>query len=288
MVARSMILRAGALTALCAALGGGIALSGLLPGPARTQTGPVIAPETASPAPQAATPAPTVSALGLPCGLETTATAMPGAMVALDIIDPCRPEARVEIVHAGVTIAAQTDALGILTLDIPALETPAFFTIRTDEGQESVTLAGVPDLSNFARAAVFWGGDLGLELHAFEGGAEFGAPGHIWQEAPGDPAQAALGTGGALTLLGDASLPDPKLAQIYSVAQDRRAGVQLSVDIPIAATTCGQPIRAQTLQMTPTDPVQTRPITLTLPGCESVGEYLVLQNLFDAQRLASN
>lgn len=288
MVARSMILRAGAVTALCVALVGGIALSGLLPGPARTQTGPVIAPQTESVVPQIAAPTPTVSPLGLPCGLETTATAMPSAMVALDIIDPCHPEARIEIIHAGLVIAAQTDALGILTLDFPALETPAFFTIRTEEGQESVTLAGVPDLPNFTRAAVFWAGDLGLELHAFEGGAEFGSPGHIWQEAPGDPAQMTLGAGGSLTLLGDARLSDPKLAQIYSVAQDRWAEVQLSVDIPIAPTTCGQPIRAQTLQMTPTDPARSRPITLTLPGCESVGEYLVLQNLFDAPRLASN
>ena len=66
------------------------------------------------------------SDLGLPCGLSVASEAMPGAMVALDIMEPCAPNARVEISHAGLVFTARTDALGLLTVDVPALETPAF------------------------------------------------------------------------------------------------------------------------------------------------------------------
>jgi len=288
MAAKSMILRASALTALCAAVVGGVALSGLLSGPANTQTDPVILTQTPSAPPLETAPRPDVSAFGLPCGLAATATAMPGAVVALDVIDPCRPGGRIDIIHAGLTISAKTDATGLLTVDFPALETPAFFTLRNDAGEEAVTLAGLPDLTNFARAAVFWEGDLAIELHAFEGGAEFGTPGHIWQEATGDLADAIIGTGGVLTGLGDATLTAPRLAQVYSIARARRDEVRLSVDVPITPTNCGRPISAQSLHLVPGEQADIRPVTLTLPGCDGVGDYLLLQNLFDDPRLASN
>jgi len=286
MAAKSMILRAGALTALCVALGGGIALSGLLPGPARTQTDPVTVTDT--PAPVSPAPSQTLSAFGLPCGLAVSAMAMPGAMVALDIMDPCRPGERIEIIHAGLSIAAQTDAAGLLTLDFPAFETPAFFTIRTQAGEEAVTLAGLPDLTDYARAAVFWEGDLALELHAFEGGAAFGAPGHVWQETPGSLANAVIGTDGFLTVLGDATLTAPRLAQVYSAPRNREADLRLSVDIPITAATCDRPISAQGLRVGADGQTVIRPVTLTMPGCDGVGDYLLLQNLFDDPRVASN
>lgn len=288
MAAKSMILRAGALTALCAALLSGVVLSGLLPGTGRSQTEPVILTTTPAPAAQSATTDANLSAFGLPCGLVASATAMPGAMVALDIIDPCRAGARIDIIHAGLTFAVQTDAAGLLTLDIPALETPAFFTIRDDAGQETVTLAGLPDLTDYARAAVFWEGDLALELHAFEAAAAFGAAGHIWQETPGSLANLLTESGGVLTTLGDATLSAPRLAQIYSMPQSRIADVRLSVDIPITTASCGRMISAQSLLLMPTERADIRPLALTLPGCDGVGDYLLLQNLFDNLRLAAN
>lgn len=288
MAARSMILRASALTVACAVLLGGVALSGLLPGPASTQTAPVILTQAPVPPTPQAPPRVDVSAFGLPCGLSVSATAMPGAMVALDILDPCRPEGRIDIAHAGLTISARTDRAGLLTIDFPALETPAFFTLRNAAGEEAVTLAGLPDLGDYARAAIFWDGDLAIELHAFENGADFGAPGHVWQDAAGDLSGAILGTGGVLTVLGDATLAEPRLAQIYSIARAGRDRVRLSVDVPITTANCGRPITAQSLELVPGEQAQSRPVTLTLPGCDGVGDYLLLQNLFDDPRLASN
>lgn len=229
-----------------------------------------------------------LSALGLPCGLSVTAAAMPGAMVALDVMDPCAPGVGVEITHGALRFTAQTDAMGLLTLDVPALETPAFFTVRLDSGAEATTLAGLPDLIDYDRAAIVWTGTGGLDLHAYRGDAAFGAPGHIWRDSPGSVIDATIGTAGFLTVLGDPDLADPQLAQVFTIPRAQRDDLSLVVEIPITEASCGQPVRAETLQMQSGGSVAVEPVTLTLPGCEAAGEFLLLQNLFGDLRLAGN
>lgn len=229
-----------------------------------------------------------LSPFGLPCGLSLTAEAMPGALVALDIMEPCAPDARVTITHGPLVFAAQTDAMGLLTLDIPALETPAFFTVRLEDGTEATTLAGLPDLIDYDRAAIVWDEDRSLQLHAYENGADFGAPGHVWQETPGRITDALIGTGGFLITLGDSTLDDPQLAQIYTSAQTLRDDVRLSVEVPVTDANCGRPVRARSLQIGEGGQINDRPVTMILPGCDAVGEFLLLQNLFLDLRLASN
>lgn len=286
MASTSRILRARGFRAVGVALLGGAVLLGVAHDTAKAQAEPAIL--TTAPMPEPQAQAAPLSAFGLPCGLTVAATALPGAMVALDIIEPCRPHGRIEITHAALSITAKTDAAGVLTLDIPALEAPAFFIIRTDDGQEAVILAGVPDLSDHIRAAIGWAGDLQLELHAFEGGADFGAPGHIWRDAPGTQTNSLMGSGGFLTTLGDATLTAPHLAQVYSAPRHQRADLRLSVDIPITSASCGRPLRAQSLFLDDIGPPLIRPVALTVPGCDAVGDYLLLQNLFDTPRLVSN
>ncbi|NKX45186.1 hypothetical protein [Roseicyclus persicicus] len=239
-------------------------------------------------APQAA-PATDIarSPLGLPCGLEVAGTAMPGAMVALDVMDPCRPGMRVEVEHAGLTFAAATDAMGLLTLDVPALEAPAIFTVRLADETLGMALVPVPDLGGIGRVAVAWEEDRAIELHAFENDAAFGAPGHVWQDAPGDVTLVTAGTGGVLTRLGDPTVEAPRIAQVYTYPVAVAGALALSVDIPVTSASCGQPVRAQSLRLRD-GAVETQEIRLTLPGCDAVGDYLVLQNLFDDLRLAGN
>ena len=235
-------------------------------------------------------PAPTarLSPFGLPCGLVVTATAMPAAMVALDILDPCHPEADLEISHAGFSFAARTDMMGLLTVDIPAFETPAFVTVRRGDDDAVMAIAGLPDLADYMRAAIAWGGDLGLAFHAFAAGADFGAPGHIWQEAPGTVADMLAGKGGFLTILGDPHLTPSRQIQIFSIPQAQAKDLRLSLDIPIKPATCNRPLVAQAMQLTQSGAVDIWPITVTLPGCDTVGDFLILQNLFNAPRLDAN
>jgi hypothetical protein len=48
------------------------------------------------------------------------------AMIAIGVAAPCHPNAVSPITHSGMTIAARTDAVGLMTLDLPALESPAY------------------------------------------------------------------------------------------------------------------------------------------------------------------
>lgn len=291
MATRTAIMQAGALSALCLALAGGIMGGGFWPARGNSQTQAVAVTEPSVPPadtaqPAGAPPAP-LSAFGLPCGLVVTATAMPAAMVALDIMDPCNPDSTLEISHANLSFSARTDVMGLLTVDIPALETPAFINIKSAE-DEVMAIAGLPDLADFARVAIAWEGDFGLELHAFENGAEFGAPGHVWQDAPGRVADTLAGNGGFLTSLGDPRITAAKQVQIYTIDRANPADLALSIDIPIKSETCGRPLAAQAVQTTQGGAIDIWPIRVTLPGCDGIGDFLVLQNLFDTPRLAAN
>ncbi|WP_345229502.1 hypothetical protein [[Roseibacterium] beibuensis] len=234
---------------------------------------------------------PQLSPLGLPCGLTVDATAQPAAMVALDILSPCQPDTTVTVEHSGLTITARTDALGLLTLDIPAFETPAFFTVRMGDGTEDSLLVPLADLRAYDRIGVSWAGHAALSLHAMEFGARFGEEGHVWAETPRTPAAALDGTGGFLTQLGDPTMDDPMLAQVYTLPRDTLSegdSVRLSLDAEITAANCGDPAEARTLRAEAAGRVEVTPLTFTHPGCDAVGDFLVLQNLLGDVRLASN
>jgi hypothetical protein len=203
-------------------------------------------------------------------------------------MDTCAPGARVEITHGALSFSDRTDAFGLLTLDVPAFEAPAFFNVRLDTGAETTTLAGVPDLVGHLRAAIAWSGSVAMQLHAYLDGAAFGDPGHIWQDNPGSFADAAIGAGGFLTLLGDPTLSDARMAQVFTSPIALRDDLTLLAEVTVTETTCGQPVRAESLQASAGGRVSVQPVTLILPSCETVGEFLVLQNLFDSLRLAAN
>ncbi len=231
-----------------------------------------------------------VSQFGLPCGLSVTASAAPAAMVALDIMDPCQPNARVLVGHSGLTIVEATDGVGLLTLDIPAFESPAFFTVQIGDTEETA-LVTIPDLTDYDRVAVAWEDTRDLELHAMEFGATYGEPGHIWQENAGDLTRAIDGEGGFLTQLGSDEIADPMMAQVYSFPRDTLAGrgaVRLSIEAPINTRNCGEATMARTLETAQDGPVEVTELTFTLPECDAVGDYLVLQNLLQDLRVASN
>lgn len=228
-----------------------------------------------------------LSDLGLPCDVTVTASAMPAAMVALDILAPCRANAEVAIEHSGLLIAASTDGLGLLTLDIPAFATPAQISVTFDDGVGDTVSVAVPDLAEFDRIGLTWRDDLGLELHAMEFGATYGGPGHVWQNAPSSPEMASAGEGGFLTRLGSGE----GFAQIYTLPRATlRQGetVRLSIDAPVTAANCTRPVVARTLRAEAGGPVDVTELTFTLPDCGAVGDVLVLQNLLEDLRLASN
>lgn len=232
-----------------------------------------------------------LSQFGLPCGLTVTTEVMPAAMVALDIIDPCQPNARVIIEHSGLNLTGQTDVMGILTIDIPAFESPAFFTVRMPDGVTASALAGLPDIASYYRVGVQWVENRELELHAMEFGATYGDPGHIWMNNPGTPDRAVTGQGGFVSHLGDASVDAPMMAEIYTFPRDtldNDGTVRLTIEAPVTPVNCGQGTLARTLESDVDGSVSVIELTFTVPGCDAVGDYLVLQNLLQDLRVAAN
>lgn len=228
-----------------------------------------------------------LSDLGLPCEVTVTAHAMPVAIVALDIMAPCRANAVVEIEHASMVLEAETDALGLLTLDIPGFTTPAAITVRFGDGIEETVSADLPDLADYDRIGLAWQGDIGLELHAMEAGAEFGGDGHIWLNAPASVEIAMAGEGGFLTEITTAT----SSAQIYTFPRAmlrNGADVSLSIDAPITAANCASNVLAHTLRTEAAGQVDAIELSFTVPGCDAVGDVLVLQNILDDMRLAAN
>ena len=232
-----------------------------------------------------------LSPFGLPCGLSVSAVALEGAQVALDIMDPCQAHSRVIIEHSGLNLTGQTDVMGLLTMDIPVFENPAFFTVRMPDGTSDSALALVPDLGDYYRVGLQWNENRQLELHALEFGASYGEPGHIWLNNAGNVDRALSGEGGFVVQIGDAGVESPMMAQIYSFPRDtleETGNVRLSIEAPVTEANCGQDTQARTLELDEDGTVAVIELTFTLPGCDAVGDYLLLQNLLQDLRVASN
>ncbi len=224
------------------------------------------------------------------CDPVLTATPTDLAMVELSLSDVCRPDAVVAIHHQGMMFNAITDAEGNLTIKVPALAEEAFFIAAYDDGEGAVAITGVPSLAMYDRAVLQWQGEDDVQLHAFEFGAAYGEDGHIWAASAADPTQAVAGLGGFLTTLGDASVPDALVAEVYTFPTGmalRDGAVEISVEAEVTARNCGRLVEAQSFQLVPGDEATATDLTMTMPGCEAVGEYLVLKNMFQDLTLAS-
>jgi len=229
-----------------------------------------------------------LSPFGLPCGLDVTAEAGDAAIIALGVSAPCHAETAVTITHSGMTIAHRTDAFGLINLDLPALESPAFVTVTLPDGSSSDVILPVPGLADYDRVALAWQGDLGVELHVLEDGAAWMSDGHVRPEAPRDLRAAANGQG-FMTLLGEADVPGTMQAQIYSAPRaNGPTSTDISIDAPVTLANCTQTAEARLLHVTGGTDATMEPLSFTYPSCEAVGDTLVLQNVVGDLRLAAN
>ena len=227
----------------------------------------------------------------LSCESSLSAEPAAAAMVSLNLSAPCQPNARITIHHEGMMFTVVTDDAGAAVFDAPALSAEATFIAAFPNGEGAVAQAEVSSLDFFDRVVVQWAGDAGFELHAMEFGATYGEEGHVWSGASRDVATAARGKGGFLTMLGDPSAAQPRLAEVYtfpSGMMSRDGQVSLTVEAEVTATNCARDIEAQTLQVSPNQPIQITDLTLAVPECEAIGEFLVMGDLVDELVLAAN
>jgi hypothetical protein len=203
----------------------------------------------------------------------------------------CLADLPVTLHHSGMMFNAHTDAEGMLAIVVPSLAENAVFIAAFDNGFGAAAATSVPDVTKYERIVVQWQGRSGIELHALEFDADYNSAGHVWSSAQRDPQVAIQGQGGFITMLGDQLARDSRIAEVYSfpAGHARRSGaVNLSVEAEITAANCGQDVSAQTIEYRSGGPLKVQDIQLFMPGCDTIGDFLVLKNVLEDLKIASN
>lgn len=223
-----------------------------------------------------------------PCDVTLDLMAEPNALIGITLIAPCNPNQRVVLRQGGLAVTAQTTSTGALFTAIPAMETDAQVEVSFVDGTKASAGISVPDLSSLQRFGVQWQGDDAFQVHAFEGGATYGQSGHVSAADPHRPVPGLQATGGFLTLLGDATTENPLLAEVYTFPADPAAKPEVIVEAAVTEKTCGREMLAETLTSTGGS-VFVTDLTLAMPACDAIGDFLVLKNLvLDLNMAAAN
>jgi hypothetical protein len=226
-----------------------------------------VAPETA--------PAASAAAAAPECPVTLEAQVLSGGLVELSVDAPCAGATPAVFHHGGLQFSAMTQPDGALTVIVPALAVTSVFVADLGNGDGAVATVDVPEVATMTRAVLQWQGAAVMNLHAFTNGAAFGAPGHVWQAAMGQPG----GETGFFMPLGDAGLDSPMLAQVYTLPDGVGAApgvLELLIESEVTADTCGREVRARTLQVTGGSAPVAQEIALILPDCDSIGQFVAL------------
>tara|TARA_R110002049_G_scaffold44333_6_gene130249 strand:- start:107888 stop:108883 length:996 start_codon:yes stop_codon:yes gene_type:complete len=244
-------------------------------------------------APQSMLPTPSVpgGAVTPTCEITANARAVAAAMVNLTLDAPCLPNERMAVHHNGMIFTETTSATGHIDLTVPALAQEAVFILAFTNGDGAVAQTTVEELATYKRVVLQWKGQTGFEIHAREFGADYGDDGHVWSGAPRDMAAAVTGQGGFISRLGDTAAAEPLMAEVYSFpisATERSGDVALSVEAEVTQANCGIEIEAQSLELVEGGKVKTQNLTLAVPECDAIGNFLVLNNLLQDLKVAHN
>ncbi|WP_155886704.1 hypothetical protein [Actibacterium atlanticum] len=227
-----------------------------------------------------------LNAFGQPCETSFRAKAMDDAMVKLSLRATCHSNEVVEFSQDRLRFSYLLPETGEMELMVPALSDLSVFVAEMRNGDVLTAPVQVPDASLFERVALQWRGETGLQLHAFEYGAAYGELGHVWAQAPQSGDQ-----GGFLTRIGTALPLGGWQAEVYSFPQktDTVPGaVRLNVEAEVTQSNCNRQILGETLQVDAAGQMQAVELSMSVPACDAVGEYLVLKNILRDMKIAQN
>ena len=213
---------------------------------------------------------------------RATLDVLPGAngMLDLTLLSPCQPSTRVVLRHGGLAVTGRTSTGGALFSALPAMEPLGEVSAMFPDG--TVVRAASPvDLTGVQRFAVQWMADDRFALNAYQGGARFGDPGHVNAGAMG----LAEGANGWLMPLGDTSVDLPMLAEVYTWPA-KSANVAIDLEAQVTEATCNRELLGETLESRAGVVVRSD-ITLAMPDCAGVGDFLVLNNLLAGMTTAA-
>ncbi|MEP3298033.1 MAG: hypothetical protein ABJO27_16425 [Pseudoruegeria sp.] len=251
---------------------------------------PVDFPEQASLKSDALTE-PNLSAFGLDCDLMLNATPTLAGMVQLSVHAPCKPEQFFSVQQGDMVFTDMTSPLGLFDAMVPALTEEVSFEVTFEDGEQLFAQATVPAAHQFDHVVLQWRGDAGLQIHALEFGADYGDQGHVSADRPRTPSVAVKAAGGFLSELGARDLMFTKRAEVYSFPtglMGRSGLVRLSVEAEVTLANCEKLVDATTLQVSHGIVAPKVDISLSMPDCSAVGDFLVLKNLLRDLKIAQN
>lgn len=212
------------------------------------------------------------------CTVTTSIMPLAGAIIALDIRAPCDAGTRADIFQGDLQITISLDDDGRAQINVPALSAEPTVAVAVEGRTPVSALAQVSDIDGYSRTVLHWQGDMALELHAFETrGASYGGPGHVSPANPAGIARVLSRSGGYITTLGDISLDDAHIAQVYTVPADK--SVEISIEAPVTASNCTHEVTAGTIRIAPGVDTLAQDVTLTMPDCDATGDYVMLDQL---------
>lgn len=212
------------------------------------------------------------------CPVTLDAFAGSSAMISLTLTAPCRANERVVLRHAGLAVTELTTASGALFTAVPALDKAGQVEVLFADGTTVSASSPVPELAAFRRFGVQWQADDAFQVHAYENGADFGQPGDVSAANPQRPVPGMASSSGFLTLLGNPDANEPLLAEIYTYPTDAAKTADVTIEAAVTQKTCGRELLGDTLSSTAGEAVVTD-LTVAMPDCTAVGDYLVLKNL---------
>ena len=218
------------------------------------------------------------------CVVDLALRALPSAMIAVDLTAPCHAGERIVIHHAGLAVTAKVAPDGKVNAKLPAMTSDGAVAVLFADGARVDQAVAVPEAASLRRFGVQWQDAGAFVLHAFENGADFDQPGDITARNPGG---VGLVSGGFLTVLGDSDVENALLAEVYTFPAVAVQEPRIVVEAAVLAQTCGQDLLGEVLtsqsgRVTVTD------LTVAMPDCTAVGDFLVLNNLASDMKIAAN
>ncbi len=218
------------------------------------------------------------------CTMDLDLQSLPAGMISATLIAPCHKSERIVLRHDGLAVTGKLDDEGRLTMTTPALTVDGRIEVLFGDGTKTHAAVPMPEVANLNRFGVQWQGDEAFLVHGLINGAEFGQIGDISAQNLGVTTDASAGF---LSVLGDASVDNPLLAQIYTYPTDATIRADVVLEAAVTPQTCGHDLLGEAMASSGGKTAFTD-LTLAMPDCSGVGDFLVLKNLASDMKIATN
>ena len=203
---------------------------------------------------------------------ELRLSEQPNGIIGVNVYAPCMTDTAIMIGQMAASFKVETDLDGHYVGAMPALTQTPVIEVTLPNGvmvSERIILA---TSINSERISVSWQGAPDITLNAFEYGAEFGGAGHVWDQAPRQPGNAL---GGYMMRLGDATIPDPAMSEIY-VAPSGMVDVEFDIEAQVTEATCGRDLGASLLRVSGKEEAKVESLSIAMPDCDGVGDAIIM------------